>query len=381
MRRSARGHLAWLATGGTLAAGAVPLLAQGRWLVGFGTGGLAAVALAWYFVPGRKLAFAVAAIALSTTGTLTSVAGLDLYLHHRYARGGGYNVWGYRGEALGRRQPGERRIEMLGGSVTFGYGVASDETLPAYLEASLNRGRNAGTPRDVVANLGWNSEGAYSFQYTLKDYEYLHGDVAILYSGYNDLGYNNQVFRHDSAVFRLTGYLPILPIVPLSAWLRLETLGAPDQGKVVFTPRLSDQYAAEAADAALRVSQALEQQLGRLVPGRVGGAAHGKGGQLETWLFYLQSIRAAITIALAQGQRVLVVSEPIISDTHVEQQEALAEMVQKEFGRDPRVRYRNAGLTIDLNDRAMCWDGMHLTAAGNKFVAEWLAPDVEEILR
>ena len=138
--------------------------------------------------------------------------------------------------------------------------------------------------------------------------------------------------------------------------------------------------ATEAADAALRVSQALERQLGRLVTGDVGGAAHGKGGQLDTWAYYLQSVRQAIAVALAQGQRVIVVTEPFISDTHVEQQEALAGMIRTEFGSDSRVRYRNAGLTIDLNDRAMCWDGMHLTPAGNRFIAEWLAPDVEEIL-
>jgi lysophospholipase L1-like esterase len=378
--RAQRGHIAWLGAGGALAVAAIPFVVRGRWLVGLGTLGLTVLAVAWYLVPRRKLAFALGAVALSTFGTLASVAGLDVYMHHRYARGGGYNIWGYRGAALGRKQARERRVEMLGGSVTFGYGVSSDETIPAYLQAALNRsGAERLAAPITVANLGWNSEGAYSFQYTLKDYEYLHSDVAILYSGYNDLGMNTQVYRHDSAVFRLTGYLPILRIIPLSYWLRRDTLATTDQHKVVFTPRLADQYATEAADAALRVSQALERQIGRLVPGEPGGDA--KGLQPESWEYYLQSLRAAIAIALAQGQRVLVVTEPWISDTHVEQQEAVAEMIRTEYGSDPRVRYRNAGLMIDLHDRAMCWDGMHLTAAGNRFVAEWLAPDVEEILR
>ena len=380
MPQATRGHIAWLGAGGALAVAAIPFLVQGRWLVGLGTLGLTLLSLAWYLVPGRKLAFALGAVALSTTGTLVSVAGLDLYMHHRYARGGGYNIWGYRGDALARKQHGERRVEMLGGSVTFGYGVSSDETIPAYLQAALNRGAaDRHAPPTAVANLGWNSEGAYSFQYTLKDYEYLHSDVVIFYSGYNDLGMNTQIFRHESAVFRLTGYLPMLPIIPLTNWLRRDTLGTTNQGKVIFTPRLSDQYATEAADAALRISQALERQLGRLVPGEIGSAR--KGPQPETWQYYLQTLRAAITVALAQGKHVLVVTEPWISDTHVEQQEAVAEMMGTEYGKDPRVRYRNAGLMIDLHDRAMCWDGMHLTAAGNKFVAEWLAPDVEEILR
>lgn len=379
MPRTARGHVAWLCAGGALAVASIPFLVQGRWLVGLGTLGLTVLVLAWYLVPGRKLAFALGAIALSTFGTVASVAGLDLYMHARYARGGGYNIWGYRGAPLGAKPSGGRRIEMLGGSVTFGYGVAADETIPAYLQAALNRRAAARRePPFVVANLGWNSEGAYSFQYTLKDYEYLHSDIAILYSGYNDLGYNNQVFRHESSIFRLTGYLPILPVVPIGSWLRRRDLATQDSGRVVFTPRRSDRYATEAADAALRLSQAIERQLGRLVPGEIGGAA--KGPRPENWQYYLQSLRTAITIALAQGQQVLVVTEPWISETHVEQQEAVAEMIRTEYAGNPRVRYRNAGLTIDLHDRAMCWDGMHLTAEGNRFVAEWLAPDLEEML-
>jgi hypothetical protein len=381
MPRATRGHIAWLGAGGALAVAAIPFLVQGRWLVGLGTLGLTLLTIAWYLVPGRKLALALGAIALSTTGTIGLVTSLDLYMHARYARGGGYNVWGYRGEALGRKHAGERRIEMLGGSVTFGYGVPSDETISAYVQAALNHRPDTSRGPWVVANLGWNSEGAYSFQYTLRDYEYLHSDVAILYSGYNDLGYNNQVFRHQSAVFRLTGYLPILQIAPLTSWLRRDSIGPADPGQVVFTPRLSDRYATEAADAALRLSQTLERQLGRLVPGDPGTVKRASPEPPENWQYYLQSLRIAIGVALAQGKKVLVVTEPWISETHVEQQEAVAEMIRTEFGANSRVRYRNAGLMIDLHDRAMCWDGMHLTAAGNKFVAEWLAPDVEEILR
>ena len=72
--------------------------------------------------------------------------------------------------------------------------------------------------RFTVVNLGYNNEGAYSFTFTLNDYLSLRYDLAVLYEGYNDLmadprAPNFSVFRHDSPVFRLTGYLPIFPIV------------------------------------------------------------------------------------------------------------------------------------------------------------------------
>jgi hypothetical protein len=375
--RAPRGHLAWLAAAAVLSCAAMLYLAQVRWLRGAGILGLAAISLAWYLVPGRRLAFALAAVALSSAGTVAFVAGLDLYMHHRYARSGGYNVWGYRGDAVGAPSPDERRVEMLGGSVAFGYGVDVDETIPANLQDFLNRG--VGSARRVVINLGWNSEGAYSFQYTLKDYAYLHSDVAILYSGYNDLlNFNNQVFRHQSAVFRTTGYLPILPVIPLTAWLRLGSLGSQDSAKVVFTPKLTDKYATEAADTALRISQALERQLGKLAPEDHAVAPSGKPAD---WQYYLQAVRAAVTVALAQGKQVVVVTEPYISDRHVEQQNAVAALLRDEFGGEPRVRYLNAGRTVDLHDRALCYDGMHLTATGNRRVAEWLAPRIAGVLR
>jgi lysophospholipase L1-like esterase len=375
--RASRGHLAWLVAAVVLAVAAIAYLAQVRWLMGAGTLGLSAIALAWYLVPGRRLAFALAAVALSSAGTVTFVAGLDLYMHHRYARTGGYNVWGYRGDAIGARSADERRVEMLGGSVAFGYGVDVDETIPAQLQRFLNH--DTGSARRVVVNLGWNSEGAYSFQYTLKDYAYLHSDVAILYSGYNDLlNFNNQVFRHQSAVFRTTGYLPILPVIPLTAWLRLGSLGSQDSTKVVFTPKLTDKYATEAADTALRISQALERQLGKLAPEDIGVVPAGKPAD---WQYYVQAVRAAVTVALGQGKQVVVVTEPYISDRHVDQQNAVAAMLRDEFGGERRVHYLNAGRTVDLHDRALCYDGMHLTAAGNRAVAEWLAPRIAEVLR
>ena len=137
----------------------------------------------------------------------------DLYAHHRVERSVGVNRQGYRGPVAGRKQPGETRVVMLGGSTVFGYDVEWDDTIPAALERQLR----AHDPKARVINLGFIGEGALAFVPTLESYSYLDYDVVCLYEGYNDvLGDaepNRYLLRHSSPVFRLTGYFPILPLV------------------------------------------------------------------------------------------------------------------------------------------------------------------------
>lgn len=85
-------------------------------------------------------------------------------------------------------------------------------SFPAYLERMLNRTSGNGRSYSVV-NLAWSNEGAHSFIFTLRDYAYLNYDAVIFYTGYNDLNKweNRNVFRRRSPIFRLTGYLPLLP--------------------------------------------------------------------------------------------------------------------------------------------------------------------------
>ena len=44
----------------------------------------------------------------------------DVYLHWRVQNAGAVNVWGYRGPVVGRKQPNEIRVVVLGGSTAFG---------------------------------------------------------------------------------------------------------------------------------------------------------------------------------------------------------------------------------------------------------------------
>ena len=54
----------------------------------------------------------------------------------------------------------------------------------------------------------------------------------------------------------------------------------------------------------------------------------------------------------------------------------LANMVKVRYAQERRVHYINMGTAVDLADSALCYDGLHLTAAGNRQLAQHLAPEI-----
>ncbi len=314
----------------------------------------------------RQLLFGLVTATLTIVLMLGTLLAADLWAHRRAERTAGVNRRGYRGALVGAKRDGEWRLTMLGGSTVFGYGVFANESLPAQLEAAL-RGR--GVDASVV-NLGFNSEGAYAFAPNIRDYAALAPDVVILYEGYNDLlpeQPNRFLGRHGSLVFRATGYFPILPVV-----LRDKADAVARRGggsKTVF-------------GAAAGVVDALSRQIGRLTPAEAAGAATsgtdtptattGASIASHRWDFYCESVARAIETARAERAKVVVVSQPYISDSHVEQQQALRAALQQ-FRGDPHVAYVDGGRVIDLKDVRLAFDGMHLTPEGNRVMAGVLA--------
>src|SRR3954469_449561 len=115
---------------------------------------------------GKKILFSVTAITLSFSVVVLALLGADLYVHARAEKSAGLNRYGYRGPVVPRKQPGELRVAVLGGSTVFGYGVGWNESIPANLERDLQQRWQ----RPVrVLNLGHNNEGAFAFVPNLED--------------------------------------------------------------------------------------------------------------------------------------------------------------------------------------------------------------------
>ena len=119
-----------------------------------------------------------------------------------------------------------------------------------------------------VVNLAYNGEGAYSFIYTLRAYEYLGYDVAVLYTGVNGIGRNTQVFRHADPVFRVTGYDFMLPRFLHERALFVRYRGDLDAAapgdKVVFTPNVAERTTAATLETAAATIRRLESYIARI---------------------------------------------------------------------------------------------------------------------
>lgn len=344
----------------------------------------------------RRIVYGLAAVAIALGLPFFALLGADIYLHGRYAKSAGFNVWGYRGPVASRKRADEYRVALLGGSAAFGYGVNWDEAIPAVLERNL-AGRTVGPFRRLTTvNLGYNNEGAYSFKFTLEDYLFLKYDLACLYEGYNDMmgdprRPNLSVFRHESPVFRLTGYLPIFPIVfkeKAASMLAGGDVGALyrlDAPKTTFRPGLSTRTRAEVLRAAAEVGESLERQLGKVTaepPRHIDDAASTQCKY--PWQEYCRSMIVAIDFARQHGIQVLVVTQPYeigegLHIRHIEQQTELASMIERRYGNDPDVRYVNLGDSVDLGDPSLSYDHMHLTEGGNRRVAAGLVEPVVDM--
>jgi hypothetical protein len=339
----------------------------------------------------RRLVFAACAMLGATVVLVGALVVLDVFLHWRMRGLSGINVWGYRGPLLARKGPNETRLVMLGGSTAYGFGHRPDQAISAYLERDLNqRSREVGR-RFSVANLGAPGQGAYAFAFDLQDYEFLNYDVVVLYEGYNDLGRDDVAHRdvpnlllwhRQSPIFRLTGYYPILPVV-LREKSTLILNGGSDQaerdGKVVFRPGLASRTTAGTLNAAAAVSESFGRQVGRLSDTPPVPSVDEQC--IPKWKQYCGAVRDAVSWALARDKRVLFVTQPYASDSHIEQQANAVAMLKSRFGDEARLRWLDLGRAIDLRDRSVAWDGVHLIPEGNELIAGRMVGPVLDLIR
>ena len=336
----------------------------------------------------RWLTFALVTIVISIGGVTAVLLAVDVYLHGRYERSAGFNVWGYRGPSVGRKKANEYRVVVLGGSAAYGYGVTSSEAIPAVLEQSLRR--RTSSPRFTVVNLGYNNEGAYSFKATLVDYAWLRYDLAILYEGYNDLSMdrtNTQVFRHDSPVFRLTGYMPIFPIIFKEKAAAMVGGGDPGalyrgDSKTEFHAGLAAKTGATVLNTTADIARSLEAQLARVASEPTPRVEDGAHTDCGVWSPYCRSIEVAIETARRHRAGVIVATQPYLRSSeqahsvHIQQQTVLREFLGRRFAAQKDVRYVDLGGAVDLEDLRLSFDHMHLRPEGNEKIANLLVEPV-----
>ena len=55
---------------------------------------------------GKRLVFGACAVLLALGLPLAGLLALDMFLHGRYERAAGFNIWGYRGPVVHGKRPG-----------------------------------------------------------------------------------------------------------------------------------------------------------------------------------------------------------------------------------------------------------------------------------
>ncbi len=312
----------------------------------------------------------------------------DLYAHARTETQGGVNVWGYRGVPVGKKPSHGFRVVLLGGSTAFGWGLPAGESIAAFLERRLRDEPSLNGRAISVVNLGAPAQGAYGFLFDLRDFAYLDYDVVILYEGLNDLGpfvargiNNDYLFRRESPVFRATGYFPVLPVVLRDRARALMAGGdvnaAYRDREIAFSPGLATRATAAAMETAASVADRVGARLGGLTAGAPPPLVD--SSCIDSWKPYCGRVKAAVEWAVSEHKRVLFVTQPYMSDAHVEQQANVSSMLAAAFGTDGAVRYLNLGGLIDMRDRDIAYDGVHLVARGNDLVASRMVQPVLEL--
>jgi lysophospholipase L1-like esterase len=268
------------------------------------------------------------------------------------------NMRGYRGGLVGPKQPGEWRVAMVGESTAYGWGISTNEAIPALLQARLQSRSPAPTS---VVNLAYPNETAVCYRSTLQDYADLVPDLVVIYSGYNDLGLTfrpeSSCFRNRSVVFHTTGYMPLLEQFVQEKWYRLRY------------DSVEEGYRREGQGVSVD----------ELVAGNHGDHQFSSTFASAQMIMdhYNGLITQLVAEQLALGRSVLFVTQPYINDDHRQRQAALRVALQA-FSNNPSFRYLDLGNTLDLEgrDRNLAFDRLHLKARGNVIVADAMVDTV-----
>ena len=286
------------------------------------------------------------AVALLVAGFVAAfVVVADMRVHKRVQDDRGVNIWGYRGPIARFKKVEDRRIVFLGGTLAFGPGLPRAETVPAYLERNIHQGWRTGNSRlqSVVVNLAAPGDGPLAYVATLTDYASLDPDIVCILSDGDAADADSPTpWRRHSAIYRATGYFPLLPAVATGGFAAAS----------VSAPRASD-----------------------ITP--AGAASSDCGGAFKP---HCDGLKAAIEHVLAKGRRVLVVGGPAMSEPGRARRAAVAAMLGISYGGRADVRSVDIGDDLDLA-RLIPSKDAPLTAAITDRVAELITTPLLELMR
>lgn len=147
---------------------------------------------------------------------LTVVA--DQVAHTHVETLGGVNIWGYRGPVLHQKKANEIRIAVVGGDLSFGWGVAASEALaPAVRQLVAVALDRPGTAPVTYTGVTLGARGLAPDEYAawIERYAYLRPDVICVVP--DPIGHvpaaGPFVPDRRSLAFTTWGYSPILPLV------------------------------------------------------------------------------------------------------------------------------------------------------------------------
>lgn len=317
---------------------------------------------------------------------LLLITGFDLYLHKKHESTFGLNTSGYRGAVLQEKKSNEFRIATIGGSTTFGYGVNTNQSWPFLLESHLNSSNEMPKvdKKYTVANLGYNNEGAFAYEFNLRVFDHLNFDAVIFFTGVNDLGTGNLTVFRNNPIFNTFGYFPILPIILFEKAKIIENSKSLEdaylgknlqnsnflQKKVVeFMLFLSDNYN--------KISSKITPVYREINPVQNYDSKMAFDNCGESWLEYCSNILAAVKYAKNRDLRVFVISEPSRSKNVQSQKNAINKLI-KEFNakRGQHATWIDYTDFLNLESNQISFDKMHLTPAGNRILAERISQDL-----
>jgi hypothetical protein len=265
----------------------------------------------------------------------------DMRLHQSVEERYGVNMRGYRGPVVRQRKLENVRVALLGGRWAFGSGLLRAQSPAFYLHRNLHQRWRPGNTglQTAVVNLAGPGDGPASYVVTLEDYRSLDADVICLLDDPDRAGGSPNPWRHQSALFRRTGYFPLLtragsadgPMPPASAAAR------------------------ENPDAS--------------------AATTCEGGMKP----YCDGLAAAIEYGIARGRRVLVVRPPAATPGQRAREDAASAMLAARFGQRADVRMVDLSRAQELFPAASA-PPRDLTAGEADRLAELMTPPMLELI-